>query len=76
MSIKTDETSTTKVENVGDGQPVSEAAERIPNAQTRSRAVSERAVRAEDVKRKPVGIRQKVDRDRARWSRLVCEWFR
>ena len=27
------------------------------------------------VKTKLVVIRQKVDRDRARWSRLVCKWF-
>ena len=28
----------------------------------------------DDVKTKLVVIRQKVDRDRARWSRLVCKW--
>ena len=29
----------------------------------------------DDVKTKIVVIRQKVDRDRSKWSRLVCEWF-
>ena len=43
--------------------------------QKAAQAVSAQSGSLDDVKTKLVVARQKVDRDRARWSRLVCEQF-
>ena len=75
MANKMDETSTTKVENVDDGQSVSEVAWRDSERtdQKAAQVVSAPSRPLNDEKTKFMVTRQKVDRERARWTRLVCE---
>ena len=72
-TAKTDEISTTEAEEtVDDSQSVSELA----NTQTRKEHMASAPPgQLSDVKTKLMEIRQKVDRNRARWIRLGCEWF-
>ena len=65
--------STTEAENVDDSQSVSEVANTLTRKPHRWRA--RRQDRCRNVKTKLVDIRQQVDRNRARWSRLGYEWF-
>ena len=74
MANKTNEILVTEAENVDDNQSVSEVAWRIPNTQT-AQAASAPPGPSSDVKTKLMVIRQKVDRNRAKWSRLGSEWF-
>ena len=63
-------TSTIEVENVNGNQSVSEVALEIPKA-----AILTAHGSLDNVQTKHMVIRQKLDRETARWSRLMCDQF-
>ena len=77
MASKTDEISTTEAENVDDSQSV------LRSCVEDSEYVDQKAAQVasappgplSDGETKLMVIRQKVDRNRAGWSRLGYEWF-
>ena len=76
MASKTDEVSTTEAENVDDTQTVFKVAEDPERTdQKAAQVASAPPGPLSDVKTKLMVIRQKVDRNRAKRSRLEREWF-
>ena len=68
MVNKSRPSSTFEVENVNDSQSISEVAQEIPKATILTAHGS-----LDNVQTKLMMIRQKLDRETARWSRLVCD---
>ena len=67
---KSDVNSTIQVENVNGGQAVSEVAQEIPKATILAANGS-----LDNVQAKLMVIRQKLVRETARWSGLMCDQF-
>ena len=72
MASKADEISTTEAENVDDSQSASRSLE--DTDQNAAQVASAPPGQMSDVKTKLTVIRQ-VDRNRARWIKLRCEWL-
>ena len=70
MVKKSRPTSIIEVENVNGSQSVSKVAQEIPKVMILTAHGS-----VDNVQTKLMGIRQKLDRETAKWSRLMCDQF-